>query len=308
MRLYRFAALAATAVFLVGCSNAGSATNAPTTAATNAATTAPASIPPATAPAATETPIAAPTSLITAGTLTACVDIEYPPLEYFASADITDPNQAIGFDVDGAKAVAAKLGLALVIKNTGFEALIPDLGAGRCDIVWSGLYDSAERREVADSVPYLVTGHVVMVAAGNPAGIKAETDLCGKTISVQSGGLVAKRAQAASDACTTASKAAITIQSYPEVADELQQIVLGRVDAVWETDDAVAVFMAKNPGKYEVGFAFTPDDKYAIYYTKGKADLGTALTAALSALKADGTLAQIAGTYAIDPARLEPIQ
>ena len=307
MRLHRFTALAATAIFLVGCSNPGSATTAPTTAATSAATTAPASIPPATEPPATETPITPPTSLITPGTLTACIDIEYSPMEYFESADITDPNLAIGFDVDAARAVAEKLGLTLEIKNTGFDALIPDLGAGRCDIVWSALYDSAERREVADDVPYMATGHVVMVAAGNAANIKAETDLCGKTISIQSGGLVATRSAAASDACVTAGKAAITIQGYPKVADELQQIVLGRVDAVWETDTAVSDFMLKNPGKYEVAYAYEREDKYAVYYTKGKADLGTALTAALSALKADGSLATICAKYAIDPATLEPI-
>jgi len=50
-----------------------------------------------------------PTSLIKSGTLTDCVDIEYSPMEYFASASVTDPNQAVGFDVDGARAVAEPL-------------------------------------------------------------------------------------------------------------------------------------------------------------------------------------------------------
>jgi polar amino acid transport system substrate-binding protein len=308
MQLNRLAALGATALFLVGCSNSGSgASTGPTAAATTPAATAGATQAATTAPATAE-PITPPTSLITPGTLTACVDIEYSPMEYFASADITDPNQAVGFDVDAARAIAAALGLKLEIKNTGFDSLIPDLGAGRCDIVWSALYDSAERRKVADDVPYMATGHVVMVPAGNPKNIKAVTDLCGKTISIQSGGLVAERAAKASDDCVAASAAAINIQGYPKVSDELQQIVLGRVDAVWETDTAVSDFMLKNAGKYEVGFAFEREDKYAVYYTKGKADLGTALTEALSALKADGTLAQLCATYAIDPATLEPIQ
>ena len=34
-----------------------------------------------------------------------------------------------------------------------------------------------------------------------------------------------------------------------------QQIVVGRVDAVWETDTAVSDWMLKNPGQYEVGYA-----------------------------------------------------
>ena len=299
----RWAALAAVGMFVAACSTGGGTPTAgPTQAVTQApATQAPASVAP------TEVPIAPPTSLITAGTIVDCVDIEYPPMEYFASADVTDPNQAIGFDVDAARAVAAKLGLKLEVKNTGFDALIPDMTTGRCDIVWSALYINDTRLEVADAVPYLSTHQMIMVPVGNPKAIKSLDDLCGKTISIQSGGLVEKRANAQSDKCVAAGKAAITIQGYPKVADELLQIVKGSVDAVWETDSAVKDFMSKNPGAYEVAYTLEPDN-YGVYYGKGKADIGTAFTAALKALKADGSLAALCTKYEIDPAKLEAIQ
>jgi polar amino acid transport system substrate-binding protein len=296
----RWAAMVAIGMIATACSNGGAATTAPTQA---PVTQAPATQAPATAAPTTEA-IAAPTSLITAGTIVDCVDIEYPPMEYFPSADVTDPNQSIGFDVEAAKAVAAKLGLQITIRNTGFDALIPDLQAGRCDIVWSALYVSEKRLAVADAVPYMATGQVVMVPVGNPKAIKAEGDLCGKTVSIQSAGLVEQRINTASDACVAAGKAAITIQGYAKVADEFQQIVIGRVDAVWETDTGVSDFMIKNPGKYEVAYALPRDDKYGVYYGKGKADIGTAFTAALKALLADGSLAAIAGKYQMDPAIL----
>jgi polar amino acid transport system substrate-binding protein len=150
----------------------------------------------------------------------------------------------------------------------------------------------------------MATGQVVMVPAGNAKGIHSVDDLCGKTISIQSGGLVEQRANEASTACTTAGKAAITIQGYKLVSDELQQIVLGRVDAVWETDTAVSDWMIKNPGKYEVAYALPRDDNYGVYYVKGKADVGAALNIALNALLADGSLDTIAKTYEMDPAIL----
>jgi polar amino acid transport system substrate-binding protein len=296
----RWAALAAVTVLMAACSSGGGASSAPTQ---GPVTQAPATqTPPSAAP--TDKPIAPPTSLITAGKIVDCVDIEYPPMEFFPSADVTDPNQAVGFDVEAAKAVAAKLGLAIEIRNTGFDQLIPDLTAGRCDIVWSALYVSASRLEVADAIPYMATGQVVMVPAGNPKAIKSVDDLCGKTISIQSGGLVEERANAASTACTDGGKAAIAIQGYKLVSDELQQIVLGRVDAVWETDTAVSDWMIKNPGKYEVAYALTRDDNYGVYYVKGKGDVGAALSIALNALLADGSLAAIAETYEMDPAIL----
>ena len=249
-----------------------------------------------------------PTSLIKAGQLTDCVDIEYSPMEYFASASVTDPNQAVGFDVEGARAVAKAFGLQLQVRNTGFDALIPDLSAGRCDIVWTALFISQKRLAVADAVPYMTTGHVIMVAKGNPKGIKSLDDLCGKKVSIQTGGLVEQRINEQSKACTSAGKPAIQIAGYPKVADEFQQIVVGRVDAVWETDTAVSDWMLKKPGQYEVGFAMPKSETYGIYFEKNKPDLQTALTKALAAVKADGTLANLAKKYQIDPVTLDAIK
>jgi polar amino acid transport system substrate-binding protein len=247
-----------------------------------------------------------PTSLITPGTVVDCVDIEYPPMEYFPSADETDPAKAIGFDVDSAKAVVEHWGLKIEIRNTAFDALIPDLQAGRCDIVWTALFVNATRLEVAEAVPYLATGHVVMVPAGNPKAIKTLDDLCGKSVSIQAGGLVEEQINKQSKACTDAGKAAIDVQGYPTVAEEFQQIVTGRVDAVWETDTAVADWMVKNPDKYDLAFVVSRADAYGVYFQKNKADLAAALVDALKALKADGSWATIATTYAQDPAALAP--
>ncbi len=301
-RSTRLMALAAITLIAAACGPGGTASSGPTRAPATGTAAAPASA------AATAELITPRTSLITPGKLVDCVDIEYPPMEYFPSADVTDANEAIGFDVDAARAVAEKLGLTLEIRNTAFDALIPDLQASRCDIVWSALYVNETRLEVADAVPYMATGQVVMVPVGNPKGIESVDDLCGKTISIQGAGLVEERANAASVDCTTAGKPAITIQAYEQVAEELLQIVNGRVDAVWETDTAVSDFTLKNPGKYEVAYALPRDDNYGVYYGKGKADLGAALTAALAALKADGSLAAIATEYAMDPAILDTVE
>jgi polar amino acid transport system substrate-binding protein len=295
---------AASALIASACSGGGASTAAPSTNAAASPSSA-ASVEASTAASASAVAIAAPTSLLKAGELSDCVDIEYSPMEFFQT---TDPNTPVGFDVESYQAVAKKLGLTEKIVNTGFDGLIAALTAGRCDIVWTALYINDDRLKVADAVPYFKSSHQLMVPAGNPKGIKSEMDLCGKSISIQSGGLVQKASKAASDACVAAGQPAITVQGYAKVPDELQQIVIGRVDAVWETDTAVADFRLKNPGKYDIAFTVPGDFKYGIYYGKGKADVGTALTAALKALKDDGTLAGIATKYNLDPANLSVIK
>ena len=294
----RFVALLLCGAVLGACSSAAPASPSSTTGATPTASSTASVAPSATA-------IAAPTSLLKPGELSNCVDIEYSPMEFF---DPADPKKPIGFDVESYQAVVKKLGLTENIVNTGFDGLIPALQAGRCDIVWTALYINDTRLKVADAVPYFKSSHQVMVPAGNPQGIKSESDLCGKTISIQSGGLVEEASKAASDKCTAAGQPAIKVQGYPKVPDELQQIVLGRVDAVWETDTAVADFRLKNPGKYDIAYTVPGEFTYGIYFGKGKADVGAALTAALKALKDDGTLASLATKYNLDPANLDVIK
>jgi len=302
-RTHLLSLVAAVGVIASACTGGGGASASPSAAPPSAAPSTAPSAPASVAPSAS--PIAAPTSLLKAGELSNCVDVEYSPMEFFDPTDATKP---IGFDVESYQAVVAKLGLKENIVNTGFDGLIPALTAGRCDIVWTALYINDTRLKVADAVPYFKTSQVVMVPAGNPKGIKSEADLCGKSVSIQGGGLVQERINAASKKCTDGGAAAIKIQAYPKVADEYQQIVIGRVDAVWEIDTSVADFQLKNPGKYDVAYSIPGDDKYGIYFGKGKADVGTALTAALKALKDDGTLAGIATKYHLDPANLSVIQ
>src|SRR2546425_3713542 len=165
----------------------------------------------------------APAGLLQSGQLSDCVDIEYSPMEYFPSASVTNPNQAIGFDVQGAQAVAKAWGVTLQVRNTGFDALIPDLTAGRCDIVWTALYVSQKRLAVADAVPYMATGQVVMVPKGNPKHIKSLDDLCGKKVSIQTGGGGEQRINDQSKNCTNARKSAHQNAGHPKVAGGVQQ-------------------------------------------------------------------------------------
>lgn len=257
-------------------------------------------------PSPTPSPVV-PTSLNTPGTVVDCVDIEYPPMEMFPSADVTDPAQAIGFDVDSAKAVVQGWGLKIEIRNTAFQSLVPDLTNGRCDIMWTALFVNETRLKAPlEAVPYLTTGHEVLVPAGNPGNIKTLLDLCGKKVSIQSGGLVEEEINNASKACTDGGKPAIDIQPYATVAEEMQQIVQGRVDAVWETDTQIGDFIGKNPGKYEVAIVVSQDAAYGVYFRPGHQDIADALVASFKAMKADGSWAAIATKYGQDPALLAP--
>ena len=78
----------------------------------------------------------------------------------------------------------------------------------------------------------------------------------------------------------------------------------GKADALIETDVAIADMVSKSSGKLvAVPNAFPTNTQFGIYTPKGSA-LTTAVAAAVKALAADGTLAKLAGTYGLDPAKI----
>jgi polar amino acid transport system substrate-binding protein len=255
-------------------------------------------------PSASAATSAAPKNLVKAGTLTNCVDAEYPPLEYFSNGT---SGKIIGFDADGAAALAKYWGLKIKQSNTAFDGLIPALAAKRCDIVWTGLYLSNKRLVVADGAVYLNTGPGLIVAAANPKYIKNVDSLCGLKVAAQGASANEGIIKAKSTACVAAGKAAIKLQSYPKVAETVAAVTNGQADALIETDVAVADIVKKSSGALkEIRKAFPTDTQFAVYVTKASKNIA-ALQKAIKALVANGTLKKIAITYGLDPGKVTAV-
>src|SRR3989442_11256354 len=123
-------------------------------------------------------------------------------MEFVSSASVADANQAVGFDVEGARAVAKAFGLQLQIKNTGFDALIPDLTAGRCDIVWTALFVSQKRLPGAPARPPMAPRPRGVGPQGQPKKNKNPPDPLRQKGSSPTGGGGLKRDQAPKKART----------------------------------------------------------------------------------------------------------
>ena len=279
----RAAASAGAILFLVGaCSSAASpaASTAPSVAATAAATAA-----------ASAAAIAVPDSVKAAGKLIWCVDVSYPPEEFYAA----DGTTAQGSDVDIATEIGKRFGVTTEIDNTGFDGIIPALTAKKCDLIISGMNDTPERAKQVDFVDYLNVGQGILVPVGNPKGIKTLEDLSGKTVAVQLGTTNKDSLDAENATLKAAGKPAIEIQTFQADTDAFQQLALGRVDAFSTDSPVVAYYNAQpaNAGKYEV--AGTPISPIPIGIAVRKEDtaLKAAVTAALDAMYADGTIGSI---------------
>jgi len=228
--------------------------------------------------------IAAPTNLITPGTLTVGSDTTYPPFESIDPAT----GQAIGFDVDLIKAVAARMGLQAKIVTTKFDTIIDDLAAGRFDVVISAVSVTPDRQKKVDFVPYLNVGESLLVQAGNPLNLKSTADLCGKNVGVQTGTTEQIDLQTASDACVKAGKSAINVTVLQDQTAVIQLLASNRVVATYQDSPLTDYYNKLNPGQFSVGGSVVNAGPEGIVVRKGNTSMFNAVQTAFNQLKTSG--------------------
>lgn len=109
------------------------------------------------------------------------MDASFPPFEWIQD------DRFMGYDVDLAHALAARLGVAEVkLVNIHFDGLYDALQDGKCDVIISALpYERERTRDVDYSVPYFHAGQVIVAPVD--ASISGPTDLNGRTVAVELG-------------------------------------------------------------------------------------------------------------------------
>jgi polar amino acid transport system substrate-binding protein len=227
------------------------------------------------------------------GVLTNCVDPSFPPMEYFESQEAQEP---IGFDIDLVNAIGERLGVEVTHIPTEFTGLLPALDAGRCDVVASGIYLTAERLETFDAQPYYDTSVVLLTRADNTE-IASPDDLSGKTVAVQAGTNYVNILNDLNARFEAEGQPLMEIQPYPKQTDAIQQLVVGRADATITQDTEAAFRETAQPGQFKIAYTYPDPETFGIYFKQGAEPLGAALAETVEAMRDDGTLAEIAETW-----------
>jgi polar amino acid transport system substrate-binding protein len=239
-----------------------------------------------------------PPELRKSGTLRVGADMAYAPLEHLDE----DGSTPIGVDPDLARATAGKLGLEVSFTNAAFGGLIPALGAGRFDAIFSFVTDTPERQKSVDFVDAYQSGTAIMVRKGNPEKITAIEDLCGKSAGVQEGSVQVPIVDAANQKCTAAGKPKITARALPKDTDVQLLVKSGRITADL-LDAPVAAYVAKTSGGGN-DFEVVEGQEYGvrphgIAVKKGATQLPKAIQQALRELIADGTYDKILAKHSV---------
>lgn len=202
-----------------------------------------------------------------------------------------EQNNIVGFDIDYAKAAAAKMGKQVEFQPIDWSAKESELNSGRIDLIWNGYTITDERKQkVLFTKPYLVNSQVVAVLANSP--ITTFNDLAGKTVGLQS-------LSSASDALTANPiKAQLKeVSEFPDNVLALSDLKNGRLDAVVIDEVVARYYMSKEPNTFKLLDESLAPEEYGIGVKQGNEELLNSLQKALDELNSDGTAAKISTTW-----------
>ncbi len=225
--------------------------------------------------------------LVSAGTLTVCSDVPYPPFEFEGGDNGTGYT---GFDIDLLDAIAQKLDLELAVQDVGFDALQSGttLAAGTCDIGASAMTITDERKANIDfSDPYYDSLQSLLVRTDS--GIESIDDLSGKNVGVQQG--------TTGESYANENATGAQIVQYPSDGELWPAMQAGQIDAILQ-DQPVNLEHEKADSAYKIVEEYNTDESYGFAFAKGEKDaLLEAVNDALKELRDSGDYQKIYDTY-----------
>ena len=217
---------------------------------------------------------------LTKGTLKIAMEGTYAPFTYR-----DDKGQLVGFDVDIAKAVAAKLGLKPEFVLTEWSGILAGLQANKYDVIVNQVGITPERQKsIGLSKPYAYSSPQIIVKKTGTFNPRTLADLKGKRVGVGLGSNYEKQLR---------DVGGINVVTYPGAPEYLADLASGRLDAAYN-DRLLVGYLIKARGLPVKGAGVIGQpEPVGIAFKKTNTALGAAIDRALLQIKADGTYARI---------------
>lgn len=224
--------------------------------------------------------------ILARGQLIVASDTTWPPFEIYNATT----EQYEGVDIEIAQRIADELGVTLVIKPLGWDAVLAAAQSGQADIAISSITITPERAESTDfSDPYYSANQAILVKTGSD--INTLGDLDGKRIGCQidttgaiwvSENLVANGNISEGD-----------FIQYTDIPSAVASLDQGTVDAVI-CDTPVAINYARDTHfSFRVAITIITNEDYGVMIAKGNTALKYEINRIIAEMKDDGSLQAI---------------
>lgn len=214
----------------------------------------------------------------------------YPPFN-----DVDSNGNAIGFDVDIAKALCASMGVTCTVRIVKWDDLLPGLAAGEFDVIVSSMAKTPEREKVASFTHYYYRSRSTFAGDPNRKFLQTREGLAGMTLAAQD-----STVQADYLAANFGGSSKIVLTKTNKTAFDL--LSSGQVDAVLSDSLTIFDFLQSEKGRRFdfVGLplpASDPSSEACIAVRKGDTERIEALNGALKDIRLNGTYEKINRHY-----------
>ena len=209
----------------------------------------------------------------------------YPPLQFINPLS----GEQVGWEYDAMNEIAKRLNFKVTYQNTSWDAMIQAVSDGQFDIGMTGITIKDDRKEKVDfSDPYMRSEQFMLVRGDENRFKDAET------FAAFSDGLVG--AQAGTTPFYTAvysvldgDEANTRIKLFETFGATVQALKAGDVDMVLTDGTAGKGYVDASDGDLKLVGGPLGSEDFGFIFKKGS-DLVAPINAAISAMKADGTL------------------
>ncbi|GAA3551549.1 ABC transporter substrate-binding protein [Amycolatopsis ultiminotia] len=212
-----------------------------------------------------------------------------------------------GVEPDLVRSISQLLGVQVTFHPGSFDSLLPGLTANRYDMVVSQVGDLKARQGQADFVDYMKAGMVLVAKQGNPAHLTGTNDLCGHTVSVNTGTFEEETLGKLTRTCTEHGKPAIQIQTFTNSDSVRLAVQSGRADAEYCDSGPGGYLVQNSNGRFEQIGPAQIIAYVGIPVAKGNTQLQKALQAALTELISNGTYRSILTKWGQLPNAVEKV-
>ncbi len=214
------------------------------------------------------------------GSLRMATEAGFEPFEYYEGQDI------VGIDVDIVNAIAKELNQKLEITDMDFDSVLVALSADKADIIAAGITVDEDRKQNMDfTIPYYNASQVIIIRGDSD--IKTADDLAGKKIAVQLGTTGDDIVSEMTD---------VTIQRNKKFFEAVEDLKLGRVDAVVMDNFPAKIFIDQNPNLVMIEEPLSVEE-YAIGVKKGNTSLLNTANKVIQKLIESGEMDRIISKY-----------
>ncbi len=218
------------------------------------------------------------------GTLVAATEDDYQPFEFYKDNVLT------GYDMELLALLKPNLPFQVQDNVVPWTGILPGVSTGKYDMAITAILVTKARLQVLDFLSPVAESVNYYLKRANDTKINSIKDLSGLKLGVEAGSaMLTQLPQLAAMLAKTGGTLG-PIQQYQGYPEAYQDLALGRLDYVVNTQLSLFAIQAARPGVFAVGQAVSEPSYVAWATQKGNTDLVALFNKLLLATRADGSM------------------